>query len=103
MRVALIHLDLLLEIFFGLHRIILEELFLEGKSGVSLSRSLAYMLLNYVITLTLSLVLRDGDVLMELVLLAFDHLIDSATHFLDKENVKLRVKSVLVVLVQAFN
>ena len=60
------------------------------------------MLLNDVVAFALSLVLRDGDLLVELVLLTFDHLTDGAAHLLHKKDVKLRVEPILVVLVQAF-
>lgn len=92
-----------MEISFGLHGVIVQELFFKGEAGVTLSCSLANMLLNDVVAFALTLVLRDGDVLVEFVLLTFDHLTDSAAHLLHKKDVKLRVESILVVLVQAFD
>ena len=102
LSVTLVDLDLLLEVSFGLHGVIVQELLFKGEAGVTLSCSLANMLLNDVVAFALTLVLRDGDVLVELVLLTFDHLTDSAAHLLHKEDVKLRVEPILVVLVQAF-
>ena len=61
------------------------------------------MFLNYVVALTLGLVLWNRHILMQFVLLALDHFGHSAAHLLDKEDVQLRVEPVLVVLVQALN
>ena len=61
------------------------------------------MLLDDVVALSLRLVLRNRHILMKLVLLALDHLGDSATHLLDEENVELRIEPVLFVLVQALD
>ena len=102
MSVTLVDLDLLLKVSFGLHGVIVQELLFKGEAGVTLSCSLANVLLNDVVAFALTLVLRDGDVLVELVLLTFDHLTDRAAHLLHKEDVKLRVEPILVVLVQAF-
>lgn len=61
------------------------------------------MLLNNVITLTLSLILRNSDILMQLVLLTGDHLANCASHLLHQEDVQFRVESILVVLVETLN
>ena len=61
------------------------------------------MLLDKVVALSLGLIDGDRHILVELVLLALDHVLDCATHLLDQEHVQFRVESILVVLVQALD
>lgn len=89
---------MLLEIPFSLGRIILQELLFIGQSRVALGRSLADMLLDEVIALSFGLIDWNRHVLMELILLADYHFLDSTAHLPHKEDVELRVEAVLVVL-----
>ena len=103
LSIALVDLYLLLEILLGLDRVILEEFFFKGKARATLRGRLPNMLLNDVVTLSLSLVSWNSNVLMELVLLALNHLANGASHLLDQENVQLGVEPILVILMKALD
>ena len=57
------------------------------------------MLFNDMVTFSFSLTVGNSDVLVQLVLLALDHILNSLAHFLNQENVELRIESILLILV----
>ena len=57
------------------------------------------MLFNDMVTFSFCLTVGNSDVLVQLVLLALDHILNSLAHFLNQENVELRIESILLILV----